>query len=119
MDEAAQLEKLGATRDALVDSRIAPEHARIMGKAAENGPLDEQKMLVAAETQTPDQFRKTMRDHQDELAGDDGEARRERQKHARTGSFSERDDGMWQLFALFDPTAAARIRKALNAKDRR
>ncbi|MCY4090251.1 MAG: hypothetical protein OXF62_05490, partial [Caldilineaceae bacterium] len=61
MDEAAQLEKLGATRDALVDSRITPEHARIMGRASENGPMDEQKMLEAAETETPDQFRKTMR----------------------------------------------------------
>ncbi len=116
MDEAAQLEKLGATRDALVDSRITPEHARIMGRASENGPLDEKKMLAAAETETPDQFRKTMRDHQNELAGDDGEARHERQRQARTGSFTEQDDGMWRLYALFDSTAAARIRKALNAK---
>ena len=116
MDEAAQLEKLEATRDALVDSRITPEHARIMGRASDNGPLDEQEMLVAAETQTPDQFRKTMRDHQNELVGDDGEACHERQRLARTGSFTERDDGMWQLYALFDSTAAARIRKTLNAK---
>ena len=119
MNEAAQLEKLGATRDALVDSRITPEHARIMGRASENGPLDEQKMLVAAEKQTPDQFRKTMRDHQNELAGDDGEARQERQRQARTGSFTERDDGMWQLYALFDSTAAARIRKAYLAPHHR
>ena len=116
MRESDQLEKLEATRDALVDSRITAEHARIMGTASESGPLDESKMLDAAETQTPDQFRKTMRDHQNELAGDDGEARSERQKKARTASFTERDDGMWQLFALFDPTAAARIRKSLNAK---
>ena len=116
MDEAAQLDKLGATRDALVDSRITPEHARIMGRASENGPMDEQKMLAAAETETPDQFRKTMRDHQNELAGDDGEARHERQRQARTGSFTEQDDGMWRLYALFDSTAAARIRKSLNAK---
>ena len=116
MDEAAQLEKLGATRDALVDSRITPEHARIMGRASEIGPLNEQKMLEAAKTQTPDQFRKTMREHQNELAGDDGEARHERQRQARTASFTEQDDGMWRLYALFDPTTAARIRKALNAK---
>ena len=116
MNEAAQLEKLEATRGALVDSRITPEHARIMGRASENGPMDEQKMLTAAETQTPDQFRKTMQDHQNELAGDDGEARRERQRQARTASFTEQDDGMWRLYAQFDPTAAARIRKALNAK---
>ena len=116
MDEAAQLEKLGATRDALVDSRITPEHARIMGRASENGPMDEKKMLAAAETETPDQFRKTMRDHQNELSGDDGEARHERQRQARTGSFTEQDDGMWRLYALFDSTAAARIRKTLNAK---
>ena len=35
---------------------------------------------------------------------------------ARTASFTEQDDGMWRLYALFDPTAAARIRKAFNAK---
>ena len=116
MNEATQLEKLEATRDALVASKITPEHARIMGTASENGPLDETKMLAAAKTETPDQFRKTMRDHQNELAGDDGEARHERQRQDRTASFTERDDGMWQLFALFDPIAAARIRKTLNAE---
>ncbi len=112
--EAEQLEKLSATRDALVDSRINTEHARILGTAAQNGPLDEAKMLAAAETQTPEQLRKTVRDHQNELAGDDGAKRFERQRKNRTASFSLRDDGMWQLFALFDPVAAARIRKALN-----
>ena len=112
--EAEQLEKLAATRDALVDSRINSEHARILGTAAQNGPLDEAKMLAAAETQTPEQLRKTVRDHQNELAGDDGAKRFERQRKARMASFSLRDDGMWQLFALFDPVAAARIRKALN-----
>ena len=116
MRESDQLEKLPATQGALVDSRITMEHARIMGTAVDNGPLDEAKMLATAEKETPEQFRKTMRDHQNELAGDDGEARQERQREARTASFTERDDGMWQLFALFDPTAAARIRKALNAK---
>ena len=112
--EAEQLEKLSATRDALVDSRINTEHARILGTAAQSGPLDEAKMLEAAETQTPEQLRKTVRDHQNELAGDDGAKRFERQRKARMASFSLRDDGMWQLFALFDPTAAARIRKSLN-----
>lgn len=112
--EAEQLEKLADTRDALVDSRINSEHARILGAAAQNGPLDEAKMLEAAETQTPEQLRKTVRDHQNELAGDDGAKRFERQRKARMASFCERDDGMWQLFALFDPAAAARIRKSLN-----
>lgn len=112
--DAEQLEKLVATRDALVDSRINSEHARILGTAAQNGPLDEAKMLAAAETQTPEQLRKTVRDHQNEMAGDDGAKRFERQRKNRTASFSLRDDGMWQLFALFDPVAAARIRKSLN-----
>jgi len=114
MRSADQLDKLEATRDALVDSRINSEHARILGSAAESGPMDEAKMLAAAETQTPEQLRKTVRDHQNELAGDDGAKRFERQRKARMASFSLRDDGMWQLFALFDPTAAARIRRALN-----
>ena len=82
MRESDQLEKLPATQGALVDSRITMEHARIMGAAVDNGPLDEAKMLAAAEKETPEQFRKTMRDHQNELAGDDGEARHERQREA-------------------------------------
>ncbi len=114
MHDADQLNRLEATRDALINNRINSEHARILGTAAENGPLNEDKMLAAAETQTPEQLRKTVRDHQNELAGDNGTKRLERQKKARMASFSERDDGMWQLFALFDPTAAARIRRALN-----
>ncbi|MCQ3810880.1 MAG: HNH endonuclease [Acidimicrobiia bacterium] len=114
MRSADQLEKLEATRDALVDSRINSEHARILGSAAESGPMDEAKMLAAAETQSPEQLRKTVRDHQNELADDDGAKRLERQRKKRTASFTERDDGMWQLFALFDPSAAAGIRVALN-----
>ena len=99
MSDADQLEKLVATRDALAKSRITTEHVRILGTAAQYGPLDESKMLAAAETQTPEQLRKTVRDHQNELAADDGAKRAQRQKRARTASFSERDDGMWQLFA--------------------
>ncbi|MCY3911594.1 MAG: DUF222 domain-containing protein [bacterium] len=58
-----------------------------------------------------------MREHQDELAGDDdGSKRLERQQKARTASFTEQDDGMWRLFALFDPVTAQRIRTALNHK---
>lgn len=74
-------------------------------------------MLAAAEAQTPEQLRRTVRQHQDELAGDDDGAKRlERQQKARTASFSEQDDGMWRLFALFDPITAQGIRAALNHK---
>ena len=108
--EAKQSEKLVATRDALVDSWITSEHARILGTAVQSGALDKAKMLAAAETQAPEQLRKTVRDHQNELAGDVGAKRFDCQREARTASFSLRDDGMWQLF---DPAAAARIRKVL------
>lgn len=108
MNEVARLEKLEATRDALVDSRITPEHARIMGTAAENGPLDEKKMLAAAETESPDHFRKTMRDHQSELAGDDGDARRERQRQADS-------EPIWLGSTSRHPNFA--LRAALEARD--
>ena len=85
-----------------------------MTAAHQNGRLDEAKMLQAAEEQTPDEFKKTMNEHQQELDGDDGQARLNRLRRKRTVSFTERDDGMWQLFALFDPQAATRIRRALN-----
>jgi len=117
MRDAEQLESLPATRGALADSRITSEHARILGAAAQTGPLDEPKMLAAAETETPEQLRRTVREHQDELAGDDAVAKRyERQRKARTASFTETDDGMWRLFALFDPVTAQGIRAALNHK---
>ena len=117
MREAEQLEALPATRGALSESRITSEHARILGTAAKTGPLDEPKMLAAAETQTPEQLRRTVRSHQDELSGDDDGAKRlERQQKARMASFAELDDGMWRLFALFDPITAQGIRAALNHK---
>ncbi len=117
MREAEQLESLPTTRGALADSRITTEHARILGAAAQAGPIDEPKMVEAAETQTPEQLRRTVREHQDEMAGDnDGSKRFERQRKARMASFTEQDDGMWRLFALFDPVTAQRIRAALNHK---
>ena len=114
VQDAEQLEKLSTTRDALSASRINSEHARILRTAAQNGPLDEPEMVAAAEVQSPEQLRKTVRDHQNELAGDDGAKRLERQRKARMASFTEQDDGMWRLLALFDPAAAAGVRAALN-----
>lgn len=117
MRDSEQLEGLEATRGALSASRITAEHARILGTAAQCGPMDETKMLAAAEIQTPERLRRTVREHQDELAGEDGDAQRlERQQKARTASFTEQDDGMWRLFALFDPVTAQGIRAALNHK---
>ncbi|MCY3911595.1 MAG: hypothetical protein OXF99_08765 [bacterium] len=67
MRQAEQLESLPSARGALSDSRITTEHARILGAAAATGPLDEEEMVAAAETQTPEQLRRTVREHQDEL----------------------------------------------------
>ncbi|WP_419918875.1 DUF222 domain-containing protein [Candidatus Poriferisocius sp.] len=114
--DAEQLEALPAAREALLGSRITSEHARILGNAAKAGPMDEQEMVAAAETQTPEQLRRTVREHQDELSDDDGSKRLERQQKARTASFTEQDDGMWCLHALFDPITGQRIRAALNHK---
>ncbi len=50
MREAEQLESLPAAWGALADSRIATEDARILRAAAASGPLDENKMVAAAET---------------------------------------------------------------------
>ncbi len=116
LEDAEQLEELPTTRDALVNSRITSEHARILGRAAKAGPLDEKKMVAAAEAESPDQFRRTVRAHQDELVGDDGTKRLERQRNARMATFGEQDDGMWCLYALFDPVTGQRIRAALNHK---
>ncbi|WP_420638370.1 DUF222 domain-containing protein [Candidatus Poriferisocius sp.] len=117
MRDAEQLSEVPAARDALSQSRITSEHARILGGAAKAGPLDEELMVKAAETQTPEELRRTVRDHQDELAGDvDGKKRLQRQQRARMATFCEQDDGMWRLFALFDPVTAQGIRAVLNKK---
>ncbi len=77
MRDAEQLEALPTTREALSDSRITSEHACILGNAAKTGPMDELNMVAAAEIQTPEQLRRTLREHQDELTGDDGSERLE------------------------------------------
>ncbi len=113
LKQAEQLEDLPATRDALVNNLINTEHADILGSAAKSGPVDEGRMLKAAQTQTPEKFRKTLREHQRELDRDDGAAELQRQRKQRCASFTEREDGMWQLYALFDHITAAGVRRAL------
>ncbi len=113
LKQAEQLEDLPDTRDALVNNLINSEHADILGNAAKSGPLDEPKMLKAAQTQAPDKFRKTLREHQRELDRDDGAAELQRQRKARCASLTECEDGMWRLHALFDHVTAAGIRRSL------
>ncbi len=113
LKQAEQLEDLPDTRDALVNNLINSEHAEILGNAAKSGPLDEPKMLKAAQTQPPDKFRKTLREHQRELDRDDGAAELARQRKARCASLTECEDGMWRLHALFDHVTAAGIRRSL------
>ena len=113
LKQAEQLEDLPDTRDALVNNLINSEHAEILGNAAKSGPLDEPKMLKAAQTQPPDKFRRTLREHQRELDRDDGAAELARQRKARCASLTECEDGMWRLHALFDHVTAAGIRRSL------
>ncbi len=113
LKQAEQLEDLPETRDALVNNLINSEHAEILGNAAKAGPLDEPKMLKAAQTQPPDKFRRTLREHQRELDRDDGAAELERQRKARCASLTECEDGMWRLHALFDHVTAAGIKRSL------
>lgn len=44
------------------------------------------------------------------------ELRQSGQQAQRTMRQAEQDDGMWRLFALFDPVTSQRIRAALNHK---
>ncbi len=113
LKQAEQLEDLPDTRDALVNNLINSEHAEILGNAAKSGPLDEPKMLKAAQSQAPDKFRKTLREHQRELDRDDGAAELARQRKARCASLTECEDGMWRLHALFDHVTAAGIKRSL------
>ena len=71
--------------------------------AAEN-PVDQRKLLAAAESEPEDLFRQTLKEHVNELTSEQElEQRRERQRRNRRASITEQPDGMFHLFAQLDP----------------
>ncbi len=119
VETADRLTKLAETSQALGDGEIPVGHARLIARAASEGPLDQTFLVEAAKQQGYDQFAKTMRRHQQEMSDDDGQSIHNRQQNNRTArAFTSRDTGMFVLSSEFDPTTGAQIDTVLAAKER-
>ena len=114
---AAQLEWAPRVADKLAEGAITPEAAGLILDAASETPVDHGVLLAAAEDEPDDLFRRTLKDHVNERTSEqDLERRREGQRRRRRASISEQPDGMFHLFAQFDPLTGARVQAALVAK---
>ena len=116
---AGQLAEVPAMSKALATGAITPQHARLIAEAAEQAPegrpIDEAELLAAAEREPADLFGRTVRDHLNEISGDDLEERRRPQRERRQATIKQDPDGMYNLFGTFDPVTGARIETALTA----
>ena len=114
---AAQLEWSPTVAEKLAAGAITPEAAGLILDAASETPVDHDALLDAAEEEPDDLFRKTLKEHVNERTSEEElEQRREAQRRRRRASISEQDDGMFHLFAQFDPLTGNRVRAALLAK---
>ncbi len=114
---AAQLEWAPHVAGKLADGAITPEAAGLILDAAGETPVDHDALLEAAEEEPDDLFRKTLKEHVNERTSEEElEARRAAQRRRRRASISEQDDGMFHLFAQFDPLTGNQVRAALLAK---
>ena len=114
---AAQLEWAPRVADRLASGAITPEAAGLILDAAGETPVDHGVLLAAAEDEPDDLFRRTLKDHVNERTSEQElERRREGQRRRRRASIGEQPDGMFHLFAQFDPLTGARVQAALVAK---
>ncbi len=114
---AGQLGWAPRVADKLASGEITPEAAGLILDADAETPVDQRKLLAAAETEPDDVFRRTLKDHVNERTTEQElEARRAQQRRRRRASIGEQPDGMFHLFAQFDPLTGARVQAALIAK---
>ncbi len=114
---AAQLEWAPKVAGKLADGSITPEAAGLILDADADTPVDQRELLKAAEEEPDDVFRRTLKDHVNErISTQELEARRASQRRRRRASISEQPDGMFHLFAQFDPLVGNQVRAALIAK---
>ena len=119
VETAVQLAQLPDTSGALGSGEIPQGHARLIARAAGEGPVDETVLVKAARSEKYDEFAKTVRRHQQDQSSDDGEALLERQRQRRTARiFESPETGMFVLTGQFDQITGARIATALTAKER-
>ena len=107
------------TSEALASGEIPPGHARLIARASGEGDVDEALLVKAANTEPFDEFARTVKRHQQDLADDDGQALLDRQrKNRKARIFESPDSGMFVLSGEFDQITGARIATALTAKER-
>ena len=116
---SAQLAELPATSAGLEVGAIPAGHARLIARAASEGPIDEAVLAEAAQRENYDKFAKTLRCHQQEKSDDDGQSLLDRQRENRTArAFVSRESGMFVLSGEFDHMTGSRIDTVLAAKER-
>ncbi len=114
---AGQLEWAPDVAERLAEGAITPEAAGLILDADADTPVDQRKLLAAAEEEPDDVFRRTLKEHVNERTTEQElEERRAQQRRRRRASISEQPDGMFHLFAQFDPLTGARVQAALIAK---
>ena len=119
VETAARLSELPATSDALESGKIPAGHARLIARVSGESPIDEGLLVEAAGNEPFDEFARTVKRHQQDIADDDGQALLDRQCSKRKARiFESSDSGMFVLTGEFDQITGARIATALTAKER-
>ena len=119
VETAARLAELPATSGALESGEIPVGHAGLIARASSETPIDESVLVQAANTQPFDEFARTVKRHQQDVADDDGQSLLDRQrKNRKARIFESSDSGMFVLTGEFDQITGARIATALTAKER-
>lgn len=119
VETATRLAELPTTSEALESGEIPVSHARLIARASSESPIDESKLVEAAGEQPFDEFARTVKRHQRDLATDNGQSLVDRQRSKRKARFFESSEsGMFVLTAEFDQITGARIATALTARER-
>ena len=119
VETAVRLAELPATSEALESGEIPQGHARLIARASSESPIDETVLVHAAGEQPFDEFARTVKRHQQDVADDDGQSLLDHQRHNRKARiFESPDSGMFVLTGEFDQITGARIATALTAKER-
>ncbi len=116
---STQLAELPTASAALETGLIPAGHARLIARAASDGPIDEALLTEAAQRQNYDQFTKTVRRNQQDMSEDDGQSILARQQENRTArTFLSRETGKFLMSGEYDPITGARIDTVLASKER-
>lgn len=119
VESAARLAELPATTEALESGGIPVGHARLIARVSGESNIDETLLVNAANEQQFDDFARTVKRHQQDVADDDGKSLLDRQRKNRKARFFESaETGMFVLSGEFDQITGARIATALTAKER-